>query len=116
MDLVRNILRSIEQNQEMDGSRDFFISEPEDVGGSGYSIEEVLYHLDLLISGGFVNGANIGHVVRGLTWEGHEFLDNIKSDGIWAKTKTRLSDLPGVALKIVAEVATSEVRKHLGLP
>jgi len=116
MDLVRDILRSIERNRQMDGSRDFFISDPGDLDITGHSIEEVWYHLDLLISGGFVNGANLGHIVRGLTWDGHEFLDNIKNDGIWAKTKARVSDLPTVALKIVAEIATAEVRKHLGLP
>ena len=68
-----------------------------------------------MTNAGYVNGSNLGHIVRGLTWEGHEFLDNIKNDGIWEKTKARTRDLPSVAIKVVAEIALAEVRKHLGL-
>ena len=50
-----------------------------------------------------------------LTWQGHEFLDNIKDPGIWGKTKKRVEGLPSVALKVVAAIAEAEVKKHLGL-
>jgi len=73
----------------------------------------------LLISAWFVDGAiTIGNpmqVVRGLTWEGHEFLDNIKNDDIWGKTKKHFSDFSGVELRIVASFAEEELKKKLHL-
>jgi hypothetical protein len=51
-----------------------------------------------------------------LTWQGHEFLDDIKDHGIWAKTKERIHGLPGIALSIVGEIAKAEIRTKLGLP
>jgi hypothetical protein len=119
MDLIRTILLAIDQNQQMDGSRDFFITDPEQLGITDHSIEQTNYHLDLLISGGFVNGAPRGHIVRGLTWSGHEFLDSIKDAGIWQTTKERLSGLPTITLKVFAHVAEAlgeaAIKKHLGL-
>jgi hypothetical protein len=53
--------------------------------------------------------------VSRLTWEGHEFLDNIKDVGVWEKTKERLQGIPGVALTVVAALAEAEIKKRLGL-
>lgn len=119
MDLIREILLSIESNAQMDGTREFYISDPEEIGITGHSMEKLAYHLGLLIEGGFVDGATTivsPVVVRRLTWNGHEFLANIKNDDIWSKTKKRLSGLPGAALSVVAGIAQSEIKKYLGLP
>lgn len=119
MDLIRDLLLQIESNPEMDGTREFYFNTPEEMGISGHSIEEAAYNLGLLISAGFVDGAiTIGNpmqVVRGLTWEGHEFLDNIKNDDIWGKTKKHFSDFSGVELRIVASFAEAELKKKLHL-
>jgi hypothetical protein len=118
MDLVRDLLLAIEHDPQMDASRDFFISSPDQLYISGHSESEVTYHLGLLINAGFINGEMGGllPVVRGLTWEGHEFLDNIKTDTIWSKVKTQaLSQLGGVSMKMLAMLAEGEVKKHLGL-
>jgi Hypothetical protein (DUF2513) len=56
---------------------------------------EVSYHMSLLIEAGLVKGQMVqtnGPEVKDffgqrLTWEGHEFLDSIRSDTVWAKTK-----------------------------
>jgi hypothetical protein len=56
---------------------------------------EVSYHMELLIDAGLVNGQmskSLGPEIksffaRKLTWEGHEFLDGIRSDTVWEKTK-----------------------------
>jgi Hypothetical protein (DUF2513) len=50
-----------------------------------------------------------------LTWDGHEFLANIKDAGIWGKTKARLKDMPSAAMTVVAAIAQAEIKKHLGL-
>lgn len=58
---------------------------------------EISYHMSLLIEAGLVNGQEsktIGPAIKDfiaqrLTWEGHEFLDAIRSDTVWQKTKKR---------------------------
>jgi Hypothetical protein (DUF2513) len=118
MDLVRNLLLGIEADPKFDGTHESWTQpEPEDLGIIDHSFEEVAYHLTLLIEAGFVIG-NTGMempVISRLTWEGHEFCDNIKDAGIWAKTKERMKDLPGVGLKVVAAIAEAIIKQHLGL-
>jgi hypothetical protein len=118
-DLIRKLLLSIEANQQMDGTREFYPQSPDELGIQGHTVEEVAYHLRLLIEAGFVDGAvTIAcpmQVIRGLTWDGHEFLDNIKNDNIWEKTKKHFSQLSGVGLRIVAAYAEAELKKHFGL-
>lgn len=56
---------------------------------------EVSYHMTLLIDAKLVKGQmvkTIGPEVKDfiankLTWNGHEFLDSIRSDTVWQKTK-----------------------------
>lgn len=61
---------------------------------------EVSYHMSLLIEAGLVTGRMVVlmnqpiddfHAQR-LTWEGHEFLDSIRSDTAWARTKKTFLD------------------------
>ena len=119
MDMIRDILVLINDGPEYDGTREFTYSNSEEFGISNHSTEEVAYHLALLINAGFVDGAVLHgvpmHVIRQLTWNGHEFLDNIRDPGIWNKTKERLAGLQSAALSVVAEVAKAEVKKRLGL-
>lgn len=115
MDLIRDLLRAIEQNPTMDGSTDFAIAEPEHVGISGHSMEEVSYHLRLLSQAGFIDSSAHGLIIRGLTWDGHEFLDNIKNDNIWSKVKQQAATVSGVGLKVLAALAEAEMKKHFGL-
>jgi hypothetical protein len=51
-----------------------------------------------------------------LTWEGHEFLDNIRNDSVWSSTKKRVGDLVGsVSISVIAAVAEAEMKKLIGL-
>lgn len=112
MDLIRDLLLELESNPLCDGRRFINLDMP------GRSIEEIDYHLGLLLEAGYLKGTQTMSTisVSSMTWEGHEFLDNIKDPGIWSKTKERAKVIPGVALKVLAEIAASEIRKHLNLP
>lgn len=117
MDLIRELLIGIEQRPDLDGRNWLRLDTPEELGVPGHQLEEVNYHLTLLIEAGFLKG-NFGHqrlLVSKLTWQGHEFLDDIRDHGIWAKIKERVSGLPSVGLAIIAELAKAEVKKKLGL-
>ena len=119
MDLIREVLLKIEENSEMDGTRSFMLEQPEQLGITGYPVEEVAYHVKLLIKEKLLDGDARGYsigIVRSLTWDGHEFLDNIRDPGIWGNVKKRLDGLPSVAVSLMAQIATAEVKKRLGLP
>ena len=119
LNLVREILLHIESGAEYDGTREFYYTSPEQMGLTGCTPEEFVYNCTLLIEDGYVDGAATvlsQVIVRRLTSSGHDFLDDIRDPSVWKQVRTRLGSLPGVALSIVAEVAKSEIKKHLGLP
>lgn len=50
----------------------------------------IAYNLGLAIDAGFVNGREAGggsFLLEGLTWSGHDFLDSVRDDEIWRRTK-----------------------------
>lgn len=113
MDLVRDILIKIEQDPMCDRQGAVPLDMPDP------SPEELFYHLTLLVEAGFVE-ANLDIVsltptVSGLTWNGCEFIANIKSDTIWAKTKEQARTLPSVGIGVLSKIAESLVMRHFGL-
>ena len=104
MDLIRKQLLMIESSD----SRHMTFND------CGDQSLEFYYNLDLLISAGIVKGKmnylNRGRaypVVSGLTWEGHEFLDAVRSESIWAKTKEHIKakGLQSVPIELVMSTA-----------
>lgn len=60
--------------------------------------DELLYALELLIQEEYINCARIPYFVRGnlmsadiigLTWKGHELLDNVRNDTVWNAVKQK---------------------------
>lgn len=94
-----------------------FSSQPESV---------VLGHLQVLVDAGFVEGRKLvatTHEGRGtlwtaleLRWAGHDFLDSVRDDRVWAKTLDKVSSTVGTAsLAVFKEVAGAVARSLLGL-
>lgn len=115
MDLVRDLLKQIEADPECNA---FGFKR---IRVEGRSEEEVDYHLGLLDQAGYIRALippamQRHYEVSSLTWNGHEFLDNIKDEGIWSQTKERIKEMPGVALTVAAEIATNLIRSHFKLP
>jgi hypothetical protein len=119
IDLMRDILLRIEADEMMDGTREFMFESPSDLGLPNQSSDEVAYHIALLIESGLIKGAISSgfrlHVISALTWDGHEFLDNIRDPNVWANTKQRLATLNTASVSIIRELAESEMKKQLGL-
>lgn len=123
MDVVREILLAIEECPSQALSHDISFAVyarireefPEAHGDVGH-------YLELLIDNGFIYGSvnptfsgNI-IVVGQLTLSGHDFLNNIRDDGVWKKTKEQSSKVGGsLSLEMVKEVAKVVVRGTLGL-
>jgi hypothetical protein len=115
MDLIRNLLRNIERNPKMDRTREFMIQSTDQLELSDQPMDKVAYHLKLLLDAGYIDGSSGGMILRGLTWDGHEFLDNVRSDTIWAKVKTQAATLGTVGMKMLASLAEDEIKKHFGI-
>jgi|SRR5579863_2247659 len=115
MDLIRDLLFRIEADPKCDGTGWISFNKPEDL--CGHSPEEVSYHLSVLRDGGYIKANTSGStpMVSRLTWQGHEFLDNIKDVGVWKSTKEKVKGMSGVALGVVAAIAEAEIKKRLHL-
>ena len=116
MDLIRDILLKVAADPELNGSH-FKVFDMSDF--EGHSQDEIAYHIDLLFEADFVKGIATldapAPAISKLTWEGHEFVDNIHDPGIWAGVKERIKGLPSVAITVVAELALAEMKKRLHL-
>lgn len=60
-------------------------------------------------------GGPIGIRVFSLTWNGHEFLNNIRSSKVVQHTKTVIKDLGSVSLKVFSQIAESYIKSQIGL-
>lgn len=123
MDLIRDLLLEIERNPLYDGTKWVHPNNPNELGITNHSFEEVDYHLVMLVEEEFVKGKVLASMdeaetvmINKLTWEGHELLDNIRDPGIWGKTKARLKGLQSVGISVLMEIAKAEIKAHLGLP
>lgn len=105
-DLVRQILLQVEALPSVADSLG-----PEAV--AGYDEQVVAYHMWLLNDAGLIEGSvkkmlsgDIVVIVSNLTWEGHEFLDSIRRDNVWAQLKDKAAalgtDLPFDVVKATA--------------
>jgi hypothetical protein len=119
MDLIRTLMLKLEADNRLIGAELIQFS-PQDLGLDDSRRDEIIYHLGLLIGAGFLRGvrydAHLMPTVSEITWDGQEFLANIKDENIWARTKEKAKEIPGISLKIIAEIAESLIRAHFHLP
>ncbi|KVU68955.1 hypothetical protein BGV52_15320 [Burkholderia ubonensis] len=126
-DLIRLLMIDIEEHPH------FHINSPytPEIAGRvvASSPEEVAYHLRLLADAGLllVPDPSLPHingfgqwspdVILGLSWAGHEFLDTVRSDTIWEKTKTQfIGKGAELSFELIKQTALLFVKQHLGLP
>src|SRR5580704_6518329 len=114
MDLVRKILLAMEAHAAGYAPTPFTIA--------GYEQEVINHHVYLMSQGELVTAvvttamgdASPGALPLTITWTGHDFLDTVRNDTVWAKVKTELKDrgitlpfslLQALAIKIAASLA-----------
>ncbi|MGY3717052.1 DUF2513 domain-containing protein [Sutcliffiella cohnii] len=115
MDLVRDLLMLIENNSD---NGELLI--PED-----WNREKVAYHLKILDQAGYViNNTKWADnkpmwLLASLTWDGHEFLDSIKNDNVWLKTKDGVKkkglEMGSIPFDVLKEYASVQIKSILGL-
>lgn len=117
MDLIRDLLLYVEELPAGE------ITQTVTYDDEKYTESQVFGHLKLLIDSDYIDGQiQIDHgggsfiLLRGLTMEGHDFLDVIRDETIWNETKEKIAKVGGsVAMDIVKATATAIVAKMLGL-
>lgn len=52
-----------------------------------------------------------------LTWKGHDFLDDIRNEGVWQKVRATLANekLQTASFGVVAALAKDIIKRNLGL-
>jgi hypothetical protein len=110
MELIRKILLTVEEKYV-----DTWLHSNE-IEIDGYDMKTIGYHCAVLHDAGLLydykgqygDGELLQFGVGRLTWDGHEFLEKIKSDTVWNKTKDTITTkgIPFV-LDAVKEIATS---------
>ena len=113
-DLVRDLLILIEEKCDFNHcihSSQFEIPEKTN--------EDIVYTLLKLSEAGFINctkmfGDNcVAIVVSSLTWDGHQFLDNIRDDEVWKLTKQTASKLTSTSISILSTIASNILTKMI---
>lgn len=56
-----------------------------------------------------------GYKISGITWLGHQLLDNIRDERIWEDVKQAASQVAGASIVVLAELASKRIKKSLGL-
>lgn len=116
-DTIREILTMLEERDEPVRLMDF----PHERSA------EISYNVEIMIEAGLVVGQISKTLGRGakefvlfrLTWDGHEFLDTIRSDTVWQKTKKSFVSnglsMPFDLIKSVAtDVTATLIKSTLG--
>ncbi|MGG0645463.1 DUF2513 domain-containing protein [Bacillus mycoides] len=53
--------------------------------------------------------------VSSISWDGHQFLDTIRDNEIWSKTKKAVGSLSSASISIMSSLATSYLKQKFGL-
>lgn len=78
---------------------------------------ELHYHMRLLADAGYLDLAQTqfaeGFNFRGLTWKGHDFLDSVRDDELWRKTKQGALAAGGFTFELLADLAKGFAKEQI---
>ncbi|MCM3140431.1 DUF2513 domain-containing protein [Bacillus safensis] len=83
-----------------------------------HDVHDVLYTLKKLNEAKLIElrfTSDGGFLIMDITFDGHQFLANIRDPEIWAKTKSAAGVVGGASLSVIGELAINYVRKTIGL-
>ena len=111
-DCVRDILIAIEDSTNFQEAINNNQLETLDVLNP-YTSEEILYHLRQLSWAGLIQDFNYygdaGYSILDLSPKGHEFLNNIRSDENWNRTKNLASKVGSRSLSALQQIASGVI-------
>ena len=114
MDLIRFLLRELEAQK------------PDSVYKAGEAVlpgnnppgpSEIAEHCRLIVERGLARGepSFSGWILTGLTWAGHDFLDNSRESAVWRAAKKAAGNLSfDVFVRVLTEAAVRYAMAQLG--
>ena len=114
MELARAILFALEEIGEHDPIPNPFIIE-------GYDPKTVGHHVHLLAEAGLITAISTKllsdltsqAMPRELTWLGHDFIDTMRSQEVWEKTKTAMKEVGGGSFGLMLEFGKKAAEGYL---
>lgn len=110
-DCIRDLLLYLEENLTLNDHLSV-----ENISLKNYSRDELLYTADKLYEAGYINcmrkiydTTDLIILISSITYEGHQFLDNIRDDKVFAKTKAILSKFKSVSIEVISETASKVI-------
>lgn len=90
----------------------------EELAVPGTSVEQIAYHLKLIYDQGFLDSPDQPFLsgtipFRGLTWAGRDFVDSIRDDDVWRKTKTQAHKVGAWTVDILSGLAKAVIKAKL---
>ncbi len=118
MELIRELLMAIEAVKK---NTSFPASELN--LKSAWATEDVFYNLQLMADAGFIDAQPVKSfqgihnvLIKRMTYEGHEFLDNARNESIWKETTGLVQQKGGsVAIGVIIQLLSATAKKHFGL-
>ncbi|MDP4144133.1 MAG: DUF2513 domain-containing protein [Bacillota bacterium] len=115
-DCIREILLYIEKNT----TDEFCCVSAQDLRSKlqpKYSEDTINYHVRKIHQACLVDDVfyaeNAPQDISCLSWEGHEYIDNIRDNKVWSNVKEKTKTLASASLPILAEYAKKEIFKFL---
>lgn len=115
MDLIRAILLKLEKLHQGIGTIHFDFDD-ESLQFEEYDPIVVVGHIKLMAEGGLIDAkvtVQRETMFNGITWAGRDFLDSVRDDQIWRRTKEGLNQAGGFTLDLAKALAKGLVKKQL---
>ncbi len=116
MDLIRDILLAFDADQKLNGSLLRCGRAGEIFRKEGVSEGEIAYGLRLLMDRSFVIGSydkTGAFEIERLSMDGHDFLDSIRDQDVWNKTKKGALAAGGFTMDLLGKLATGFIKKKI---
>ena len=115
MELVRQILLKLSDHKHGYAPNPFTIDD--------YTDEEIGYHCLLLseaklikaVESSAMDDASPRALPIRLTWEGHEFIENVRNENVWNQTKEIVGKLGDASFSVWTSVLSQVIIKNLGI-
>lgn len=121
-DCVRSVLLTVEKSKTIDEELNLNPLTVETIFEQlpKYEDNEILYTIEKLKEAGYINAAlqfAAGHfidgAVSGITYSGHEYLDNIRESEVWRKVKAMLKNAGAITLPLISQAAQMLIGSQL---
>lgn len=113
-DCIREILLYIEEHTDYECC---FVDVDNIVDHLNYDKNTIYYHIKMISQAKLVDNVLFADMrpyeVSNLSWNGHQYLDNIRDNKVWSMIKEHTNKLSSVSLQILISLAPKIIEKYL---